>query len=220
MEAAAHRQKASSPGVSEEVLAAIGMPERLESPFGSLEFFDGLPLPDTVQRSYDALDLMRGVDVFLNCMPGASMVAMRNGFRSIGQTASNILGYTDPLATSANVVLTANTETTYGTNYLDLKTDGPIVIEAPPNALGFVDDIWQRYVTDIGLAGPDKGQGGKYLILPPDHDGDVPDGYFVAQLADLLELAGHPRARRRAGPADARASTRWRRPATRRRPSS
>ena len=122
--------------MSEDVLASIGMPERLESPFGSLEFFDGLPLPATVRRSYDALDLMRGVEVFLNCMPGASMVAMRNGFRSIGQTASNILGYTDPLATSANVVLTANTETTYGTNYLDLKADGPIVIEAPPNALG------------------------------------------------------------------------------------
>ena len=172
---------AHSPGVSEAELASIGMPERIDSPFGRLEFFDGLPLPDTAQRSYDALDLMRGVEVFLNCMPGASMVAMRKGFRSIGQTAGNILAYTDPLATSANVVLTANTETTYGTNYLDLKTDGATVIEVPPNALGFVDDIWQRYVTDIGLAGPDKGQGGKYVILPPDHDGEVPDGYFVAQ---------------------------------------
>ena len=181
MEAAAQSRKASSPGVSQEMLASIGMPRRLDSPFGAMEFFDGLPLPDTVQRSYDALDLMRGVEVFLNCMPGASMVAMRNGFRSIGQTASNILAYTDPLATSANVVLTANTETTYGTNYLDLKTDGPMVIEAPPNALGFVDDIWQRYVTDLGLAGPDQGKGGKYLFLPPGHDGDVPDGYFVAQ---------------------------------------
>ena len=98
--------RALSPGVSAEVLAAVGMPERLDSPFGALEFFDGLPLADTVQRSYDALDLMRGVEVFLNCMPGASMVAMRGGFRSIGQTAANILGYTDPLATSANVVLT------------------------------------------------------------------------------------------------------------------
>ncbi len=181
MDAGAHGQRASSPGVSEEALASIGMPERLGSPFGSLEFFDGLPLPDTVKRSYDALDLMRGVEVFLNCMPGASMVAMRRGFRSIGQTASHILAFTDPLATSANVVLTANTETTYGTNYLDLRADGPVVIEAPPNALGFVDDIWQRYVTDIGLAGPDGGQGGKYLIVPPDHDGEIPDGYFVAR---------------------------------------
>ena len=131
MQAGGRGRAASSPRVSEDVLAAVGMPERLDSVFGSLEFFDGLPLPDTVQRSYDALDLIRGVEVFLNCMPGASMVAMRNGFRSIGQTAANILAYTDPKATSANVVLTANTETTYGTNYLDLKRDGPTVIEAP-----------------------------------------------------------------------------------------
>ena len=99
MDAANRVKQASSPGVSEDALASVGMPERLESPFGAMEFFDGLPLSDTVRRSYDALDLMRGVEVFLNCMPGASMVAMRSGFRSIGQTAGNILGYTDPLAT-------------------------------------------------------------------------------------------------------------------------
>ena len=44
-----------------------------------MEFFDGVPLPATVEMSYDALDLLRGIDVFLNCMPGASMLAMRNG---------------------------------------------------------------------------------------------------------------------------------------------
>ena len=45
--------------------------------------------------------------------------------------------------------------------------------------MSFVDDLWQRYVADMGNAGPDRGQGGKYLFLPPGHDGDVPDGYFV-----------------------------------------
>lgn len=49
--------------------------------------------------------------------------------------------------------------------------------------LGLLDDMWMRYVTDIGMAGPDKGQGGKYLILPPGHDGPVPEGYFVSQSA-------------------------------------
>jgi hypothetical protein len=33
----------------------------------------------------------------------------------------------------------------------------------------------------MGAPGPDRGQGGKYLILPPDYEGDVPDGYFVSQ---------------------------------------
>ncbi len=47
--------------------------------------------------------------------------------------------------------------------------------------LGVVDDMWFRYVTDLGIAGPDQGKGGKYLILPPGYDGDVPDGYFVVR---------------------------------------
>ena len=45
--------------------------------------------------------------------------------------------------------------------------------------LGVVDDGWQRWLTDLGNAGPDKGRGGKYLLLPPGYEGEVPDGYFV-----------------------------------------
>jgi hypothetical protein len=54
-----------------------------------------------------------------------------------------------------------------------------VVIESAPNVLGIVDDFWFRYVCDMGNAGPDRGQGGKFLFLPPGYDGDVPDGYFV-----------------------------------------
>ena len=45
--------------------------------------------------------------------------------------------------------------------------------------LGFLDDAWQRFVGNIGVTGPDKGQGGKYLVLPPGYDGKVPEGYFL-----------------------------------------
>ena len=44
-----------------------------------------------------------------------------------------------------------------------------------------VNDAFFRFVTDMGLVGPDRGKGGKYLILPPDYTGDVPEGYFVSQ---------------------------------------
>jgi hypothetical protein len=40
-------------------------------------------------------------------------------------------------------------------------------METPPNVLGIIDDFWFRYVADFGMAGPDRGKGGKYLILPP-----------------------------------------------------
>ncbi|MEZ5584362.1 MAG: DUF1254 domain-containing protein [Candidatus Competibacteraceae bacterium] len=54
------------------------------------------------------------------------------------------------------------------------------MVEAPARMIGFMDDMWMRYVTDIGAAGPDRGKGGKFLILPPGYDGDVPAGYFTA----------------------------------------
>lgn len=177
-----HVSDAPSPGTSPGTLASITCPDRLDTPFGSLDFFDGMPSPDAVSRSYDTLDLLRGIEAFLNCVPGASMVAMRRGLRSIG-VDSRTIGYTAPRCTSAPVVLTGNTETTYGMTFLALDEDGPTVIEAPGNSLCIVNDMWQRYVTDMGIAGPDRGEGGKYLFLPPGHVGDVPDGYFVVRPA-------------------------------------
>ena len=56
-----------------------------------------------------------------------------------------------------------------------------MVVETPPNVLGVIDDFWFRNVTDFGNAGPDKGEGGKYLILPPGYTGEIPAGYIVAR---------------------------------------
>jgi hypothetical protein len=53
------------------------------------------------------------------------------------------------------------------------------VVESPPNCLNVVDDFWFRYVADMGNAGPDRGQGGKYVFLPPGYTGDVPEGHFA-----------------------------------------
>ncbi|MFZ2527189.1 MAG: DUF1254 domain-containing protein [Rhodococcus sp. (in: high G+C Gram-positive bacteria)] len=161
-----------------DALSAVGIPDRVNTPIGSFDFFDGVPLPDSVATLYDGLDFLRGVEVFLNTVPGASLVAMRRGLRSLGVDGLGTMAYTEPRANSGSLFLTPNTETTYGTMFLDLR-DGPVVIEPPRNSLCVVDDFWFRYVADMGIAGPDKGAGGKYLYLPPDFDGAVPDGYFT-----------------------------------------
>ncbi len=168
-----------TPEQMRDVIAGLSSPDRIDSPFGSLEFFDGVPRPDTVSTVYDALDLMRGIEVFLNAVPGASLVAMRRGMRSAGITSPRVIGFTDPRANSRHVFLTPNTETTYGLAFLDLADWGPTVIEAPPQSLCVVDDFWFRYVADMGIAGPDGGKGGNYLFLPPGYDGEIPDGYFT-----------------------------------------
>ena len=168
-----------SPEQLQAAIASLSSPDQVESPFGRLDFFDGVPTPETAAAVYDALDLMRGIEVFLNSVPGASLVAMRRGLRAAGVESARVIGYTDPRANSGSLFLTPNTETTYGTTTLDLRAWGPTVIEAPPQSLCVVDDFWFRYVADMGIAGPDQGAGGNYLFLPPGYDGQVPDGYFT-----------------------------------------
>ena len=79
---------------------------------------------------------------------------------------------------SRTVGLTFNDNTPYTWIWVDLH-GGPLVIEVPPRVLGLVDDIWYNWNGDIGITGPDKGEGGKYLLLPPGYEGEVPKGYFV-----------------------------------------
>ena len=91
------------------------------------------------------------------------------------------------LMDSKSLFLTANTESVYNLMWLDLK-DGPLVIETPPNMLGIIDDHWFHYVGDVGNAGPDRGKGGKFLLLPPGYKGEVPEGYFVFRSATFGNL--------------------------------
>jgi hypothetical protein len=43
---------------------------------------------------------------------------------------------------------------------------------------GFTNDMWFGWVIDIGFPGPDRGEGGRYLLVPPDYDSPRPDGGF------------------------------------------
>jgi hypothetical protein len=62
------------------------------------------------------------------------------------------------------------------------------VIEVPPKVLGLVNDMWYRWVVDLGITGPDKGAGGKYLLLPPDYKGDPPEGYLIVRPATFSNV--------------------------------
>ena len=161
-----------------DIPESILTPDKFQTRIGTLEFFDGYPSNKTVEKVYDNLAFMRGVDVFLNWCPGASMVAIREGLRDAGATRNGIVGIFETLMDSKSLFLTPNTESVYTITWLDL-TDGPMVVESPPNTLGMLNDFFFRYVADLGNAGPDKGQGGKFLFLPPDYEGKVPNGYFT-----------------------------------------
>ena len=160
---------------------SIRTPDSVESSLGTLEFFDGVPDAKTTEAVYDYLDRSRAVEAFQNCIPAMSMYSIREGQRDFGLKSSSDIVIYDTLLDSKALWLTANTSTMYAMGWLDLKADGPTVIDLPPRMLGILDDMAFLYITDLGMAGPDKGAGGKFLVLPPDYSGDVPDGYFVVQ---------------------------------------
>lgn len=153
----------------------------IDTRIGRLEYIGGYPTDETVQKAYDQLDLQRAAQVYLEFMPLMSQQAI---FRSLehegGMRENRDIGVYDYQAKGKvnSVGLTYNTESVYGSASINVK-DGPVVIESPPNILGVIDDGWMRYVTDLGNAGPDKGQGGKFLIAYEGYEGDLPDAYHV-----------------------------------------
>jgi hypothetical protein len=165
----------------EPIKKHIVTPSVIESErLGTLSYFDGYPSEETVKKVYDNLDFNRGIETFLNGIPAASMQALLDGFKGAGVKKLGEIGIFENLMDSKSIFLTPNTESVYTISHFDLK-NGPIVVESPPNTLGMINDMFFRYVTDLGNAGPDRGQGGKFLVLPPDYKGEIPDGYYVVQ---------------------------------------
>ena len=162
-----------------ETPAGIATPDVLETRLGTLHLFDGVPDEATTELLYDNLDFQRGVQAFLNSIQIASMSAMRKGLLSFGPANKTAVLF-ESLMDSKALWLTPNTTSVYMASWLELS-DEPMVIETPPNVLGFIDNHWFNYVTDFGNVGRDRGQGGKLLILPPNYEGDVPDGYYVSR---------------------------------------
>src|ERR1700733_6749156 len=179
----------TTPNFNTHIPDKIMTPDRVSTRIGDLEFFDGMPTDATAATLRDHLLFLRGVEVFLDTVQVASLEAVRVGLAEVGATAANKVVMYDNVMNSNSLFLTGNTDTVYALAMLELDRDGPTVVEVPPKCgPGTVDDAWFRFVVDMGAPGPDRGQGGKYLILPPDYEGDVPEGYFVAKSTSFVNL--------------------------------
>lgn len=164
--------------VSGQTLNSISTPDRLETSLGTLIYRDGAPSKETVAKVYDNLDLMHGIEAFVNAYQGASTTAVFNGLNDAGIPNNEVLIFSK-LMDAKSLFLMANVDTIYFWSNLDVA-DGPIVLETPPMSLGVIDDMWFNWVTDFGLPGPDRGAVGKYLLVPPGYKGELPEsGNFV-----------------------------------------
>ena len=134
---------------------------------GPLTFENGYPSRDSVHKLFDEMDFQRATQAYIWALPIVSMFewqlvhekqfSAKDGDLVVYTTTEQKLG-----------ILTANATTPYIVGFYDLGRSGPLVVEVPPGPTGgLVDDFWQRPVADLGLAGPDKGEGGRYLFLGP-----------------------------------------------------
>jgi hypothetical protein len=152
----------------------ITTPSRVEAGIGTLEFVDGYPTAGTADKLRDHLDYLHGVETLMNTIQGVSVYAIRQGFLDAGINDGDVAIFSE-LMDSRTLALTANADTVYFWTFLDLS-HGPVVLETPADTLGLLDDMWFRWITDFGLPGPDRGQGGTYLVVGPGDHGALPEG--------------------------------------------
>lgn len=176
-----------------EIPENVLIPDEIETRLGKLEFFDGVPTEETAQKIWDHQDFSRAVECMIMTTPAASLSGFRRGIREFGPDNETAIIWEKRLDSKA-LLLTGNTSVIYLFSWVN-TSEGPVVIESPPNVLAILDDFWFHYVTDIGNAGEDRGKGGKYLILPPNYEGEIPDGYLVRQsntYGNWFALRGFP----------------------------
>ncbi|NWE46771.1 DUF1254 domain-containing protein [Pseudomonas gingeri] len=163
----------------------------LETRIGPINMQGELPAPEAIARLYAELDFQQASQAYLWALPLVSYAQWQEEFRDkLGARSGDLMvldSYEDKLG-----VITANATTPYILGFVDLNETGPLVIELPagPTA-GGIGDFWQRAIIDMGQTGPDKGQGGKYLVLPP---GSQPptdaDQYHLARSETMNVLVG------------------------------
>jgi hypothetical protein len=142
-------------------------------------FKGGYPTPETAQKAYDDADLARAIEAYKFFFPTVSILGTWTGNINAGTQPNEVMLILH--GTPEQVVFTPNSDTPYAGGNLDLS-HGPIVVEMPPGPLmAVVNDLNQRYVMDMGIPGPDKGKGGKHLILPPGYKGTTTAGYHAAE---------------------------------------
>ena len=161
------------------------------SELANLPFEKNYPTNETTLKLDEELFFQRAVQTYLWALPAVNMYAMKEGLGKVSGEGYHVMSVFEERLKPHTVITTPNSDVIYGLGFADLSKTGPLVLEAPANLQGLLDDFWHRplvgpnidgrqFLADIGIPGPDKGKGGKYLIIPEDYQGEVDtQEYFV-----------------------------------------
>lgn len=123
----------------------------------------------------------RAVEAGIWGMPIVATYTIRKGYLDLGAKYNDII-YISKVADWQFQTTTPNASTHYIYSAYTTKKDGPIVVEVPASIgagiYGQLCDMWDVPLAIVGSGGNDKGNGGKYLILPPNYTEKIPNGYF------------------------------------------
>lgn len=126
----------------------------------------------------------RAVEAVIWGMPAVNAdLMLQEMLRKTTAKVNEIVYWSRP-ANWKNQTLTPNPDSIYFMSFWNVK-EGAIVVEIPAadggSIAGNIVNAWQMPLEDAGPEGADKGKGGKYLILPPGHQGAAPEGYIALQ---------------------------------------
>lgn len=167
-----------------------GTAETIDSAVGKLEFDGGYPTDKTMAHLIDEMDFMRATQAYMWGIPATGIMEWKNAQTNVfkipdGQLVSYIT------QKQKQGILTPNFTTPYIASLADLSKTGPLVLTLPKGLMaGMVMDVHQRVLEDLGVVGPDKGEGGKYLLLPPGYDKALPEGYFAVKSPSNIVFFG------------------------------
>lgn len=127
----------------------------------------GLPDQAAIDAIYAERDFQRACQCYLWGLPLVAYGQWQNQHETVfGAKDGDIVKYVsvrDKLG-----LITANATTPYVMGFVNTSHTGPLVVEVPPGEVaGGFGDFWERSITDFGLTGPDRGKGGRYLLLGP-----------------------------------------------------
>ena len=139
------------------IVAALGAPLQAEaqSPrhedLANLPFNGGFPCPGQgIAALKDELVFQRAVQSYLWALPALNMYGMKEGSEKVFGKGYNVLPIFKDRLNAKTLITTPNSDVIYALGYLDLKEDGPMVIEVPPGLQGILDDFWQRPICSEG----------------------------------------------------------------------
>lgn len=145
----------------------------VETFFGDFQLDHSFPAPGEADRLYDILDHQRATQLYLWGLP---LVAMTRWHQGYVEALENYDYHTIVHASTYNErrgILTPNESTEYFWGFANTR-EAPAILEVPKGVtVGMIADMWEQGPSDIGLFGPNAGEGGVHVIVGPNTPKDT-----------------------------------------------